>query len=181
MDLKNVLTRVNKISFTASMILLLHVWACFQLTGFTVHIHKRRYLCFVGSLVESGCDGWDSWGVDQWSCAPGWQRGDHGRLGCRGPPVWDCQTRAGCGNNTRLLFKPNTQNQIPLEIRMNFKEIAFGNYLIFKEELMYWTGNLLALYIAITLMVWVSLWLTQPLPNLCIMYPYEQRTVWGEL
>lgn len=32
-----------------------------------------------------------------------------------------------------LMFR----NQIFLEIRINFKEIVFGNYLIFKEELMY--------------------------------------------
>lgn len=32
-----------------------------------------------------------------------------------------------------LMFR----NQIFLEIRINFKEIVFGNYLIFQEELMY--------------------------------------------
>lgn len=32
-----------------------------------------------------------------------------------------------------LIFR----NQIFLEIRMNFKEIVCGNYLIFQEELMY--------------------------------------------
>lgn len=32
-----------------------------------------------------------------------------------------------------LIFR----NQIFLEIRINFKEIVFGNYLIFQEELMY--------------------------------------------
>lgn len=57
--MKNFMTRVNKIDFTVSMILLLHCMSLFLLYIFTKET-KVSLFCVVGSLVESGCDGRDS-------------------------------------------------------------------------------------------------------------------------